>query len=153
LVFLPARVLDEAGIQAPTALGPAQYLGATMLTVGALLAVSCILTFVWIGKGTPAPFDPPQRLVVRGPYRLMRNPMYVGAGLALLGGAVYFGSAGVAVYAAGFLLVADFLVRWYEEPTLRRTFGAEYAAYCATTPRWFPRRTRRPRSMGRQGSH
>jgi protein-S-isoprenylcysteine O-methyltransferase Ste14 len=105
-----------------------------------LLALACILTFVFAGKGTPAPFDPPRRLVVRGPYRFVRNPMYLGAGLALTGAALFYQSIPMAGYAGAFLLITHFFVILYEEPTLRRTFGTDYAAYCRQTGRWWPKR-------------
>ena len=107
---------------------------------GAAIAVWCVLTFVFIGRGTPAPFDPPRRLVVRGPYGIVRNPMYVGAGLALAGAALFYESVALLGYAGllGFITHA-FVVR-YEEPTLRRTFGTDYEGYCKHVGRWWPRR-------------
>jgi protein-S-isoprenylcysteine O-methyltransferase Ste14 len=139
LVFLPARVLERAGVRPPAALGPAQMMGLALGATGALLALACILTFVAIGKGTPAPFDPPRKLVVAGPYRVMRNPMYAGAGLALAGAAIYTGSWGLFAYALGFLIAAHLFVVGYEEPHLRRRFGADYESYAASTSRWLPR--------------
>ena len=140
LVFLPAQVIARSGIAAPAQFGVAQILGVVLTAAGAILAVSCIVTFALIGRGTPAPFDPPRRLVVRGPYRFVRNPMYVGAGAALLGAALYYESLQLALYAAGFLLVMELFVRLYEEPTLRKTFGSEYDDYCRRVGRWWPRR-------------
>ena len=105
---------------------------------GAALALWCIGTFALVGKGTPAPFDPPRRLVVRGPYRMIRNPMYLGAGLALASAALFYQSAPVAAYAALFWLATHLFVVAYEEPTLRRTFGAEYEEYCRRVRRWWP---------------
>ena len=107
-------------------------------TAGAAVALWCILTFAFIGRGTPAPFDPPRRLVIKGPYRFVRNPMYVGAGLALAGAALYYESWPVLVYAGLFLLLTHFFVVLYEEPTLRQTFGPEYEAYCHRVRRWWP---------------
>jgi protein-S-isoprenylcysteine O-methyltransferase Ste14 len=140
LVFLPARVIAWSGIAAPARVGVAQILGGLLAAAGAILAVSCIVTFAIIGRGTPAPFDPPRRLVVRGPYRFLRNPMYVGAGAALLGAALYYESLQLALYAAGFMLVMELFVRLYEEPILRKTFGPEYDDYCLRVGRWWPRR-------------
>lgn len=141
LVFLPARVLTWSGIAAPGRVGVLQLLGGAMAVAGAVLAVSCILTFAFIGRGTPAPFDPPRRLVVRGPYRFVRNPMYIGAGAAVLGAALYYESLPLVGYVAAFLLVTHLFVRAYEEPVLRRSFGDEYEQYCRRVGRWWPRRT------------
>ncbi len=140
LVFLPARIIAWWGIAAPAQFGVVQALGVLLAGAGATLAVSCILTFVFSGRGTPAPFDPPRRLVVSGPYRLLRNPMYLGAGAALLGAALYYESLPLVAYAFGFLLVMELFVRLYEEPTLRETFGREYEDYCVRVGRWWPHR-------------
>lgn len=140
LVFLPARILSSAGIIQPPAIGPPQVAGIVLGAAGAALALTCIFTFAVIGRGTPAPFDPPRRLVVRGPYRRIRNPMYAGAGLALAGAAAFYQSAALLGYAAAFLLLLHMFVVLYEEPTLRRTFGNEYEAYCRQAGRWWPAR-------------
>ena len=103
------------------------------------LALWCVLTFALVGRGTPAPFDPPRRLVVRGPYRFVRNPMYIGAAIALAGAALFYRSLPLLGYLALFLLVTHLFVCVYEEPTLRRAFGAEYEAYCRRVRRWWPR--------------
>src|SRR5256885_2858729 len=92
LVFLPGRVLEWSGVRRPAALGLTQVVGLAVVVLGVALALWCILTFVFVGRGTPAPFDPPRRLVVRGPYRYVRNPVYIGAGLALAGAALFYGS-------------------------------------------------------------
>ncbi|HEV8357768.1 MAG TPA: isoprenylcysteine carboxylmethyltransferase family protein [Gemmatimonadales bacterium] len=143
LVFLPTRVLEWSGIRPPPAMALPQVAGFVVGLAGAVLAVSCILTFALVGKGTPAPFDPPRRLVTAGPYRYLRNPMYLGAGLALLGAALYYRSVALLAYVAAFLLVAHVFVVSYEEPTLRRLFGPAYESYCGQTGRWLPGKTRR----------
>ena len=116
-----------------------QVAGMLLGACGAAFALTCVLTFARVGKGTPAPFDPPRRLVDRGPYRLVRNPMYVGAGLALLGAALFYQSVALVAYAGVFLIVAHLFVVLYEEPTLRRTFGNDYEAYCRRVGRWWPK--------------
>src|SRR5204863_672998 len=100
-----------------------------MVTIGTAIALWCVFTFVFIGKGTPAPFDPPRRLVIRGPYRFVRNPMYIGAGLALAGAAIFYESWPLLGYVGFFFLATHLFVVSYEEPALRRTFGQEYEAY------------------------
>jgi protein-S-isoprenylcysteine O-methyltransferase Ste14 len=140
LIFLPGRILSAAGIVGPPTIGPPQVAGAIVGAAGAALALACIVSFVFVGKGTPAPFDPPRRLVIRGPYRLVRNPMYIGAGLALAGAALFYRSLSLLAYTAVFLLVTHGFVVLYEEPTLRRSFDRDYAAYCRTTGRWWPKR-------------
>jgi protein-S-isoprenylcysteine O-methyltransferase Ste14 len=139
LIFLPARVLSSAGIVRPATIGVAQVAGMVLGTAGALFALWCILSFVFIGRGTPAPFDPPRRLVIRGPYRFVRNPMYIGAGFALAGAALFYQSAALLGYIGLLFLITHTLVVVYEEPTLRRMFGNDYEAYCARTGRWWPR--------------
>jgi protein-S-isoprenylcysteine O-methyltransferase Ste14 len=140
LVFLPARLLSWSGVTTPPALGVGPAAGMLVAAMGAALALWCIFTFALLGKGTPAPFDPPGRLVVRGPYRFVRNPMYVGAVMALAGAALFYGSVALAAYAGAFFLLTHAFVTWYEEPTLRATFGPEYDRYCSRVRRWWPRR-------------
>lgn len=139
LIYLPARVLAWAGVARPALMGWPQLSGLILGSVGVVLALSCVFAFAFIGKGTPAPFDPPRRLVIRGPYRFLRNPMYLGAGVALAGAALFYQSLALLAFTALFLLVAHFFVILYEEPTLRRSFGPGYADYCHHVHRWLPR--------------
>jgi protein-S-isoprenylcysteine O-methyltransferase Ste14 len=88
-----------------------------------------VFTFVFIGKGTPAPFDPPTKLVIRGPYRFVRNPMYIGAGMTLAGAALFYESLSIFIYTCLFFLITHLFVVLYEEPTLRRTFGDEWSEW------------------------
>lgn len=138
LVFVPARLLPRSGVARPETIGALQVVGMLIVVAGGAIALWCILTFAIVGKGTPAPFDPPRRLVVRGPYSVVRNPMYIGAGLALGGAALFYGSFALLSYAVAFFLVTHCFVVLYEEPALRRTFGTEYEAYCRQVRRWRP---------------
>jgi protein-S-isoprenylcysteine O-methyltransferase Ste14 len=138
IIFLPERILSSTRIIRPAAIGAWQVAGMFLGALGAALAITCIFTFVFAGGGTPAPFDPPRRLVVQGPYRLVRNPMYLGAGLALSGAALFYQSIPLLGYAAVFLLMTHMFVVLYEEPTMRRTFDRDYEAYCRRVGRWWP---------------
>src|SRR3954469_16590475 len=104
LLWVPWRILGSTGFVQPAQLGLVEFAGAALAACGVSLALWCIGTFVMRGQGTPAPFDPPRRLVVRGPYRFVRNPMYLGATLGLAGAAVCFRSWALFAYAVGFLL-------------------------------------------------
>ena len=138
LVYVPARILSRFGVARPEGLGLWQISGVTVGAAGAAVALWCIYTFATAGRGTPAPFDPPRRLVTEGPYRFVRNPMYLGAALALTGAALFYGSWALLLYPALFLLATHLFVVWYEEPALRQAFGREYAAYCGGVGRWRP---------------
>jgi protein-S-isoprenylcysteine O-methyltransferase Ste14 len=110
-----------------------------IIAAGAAIAVWCIFTFAFVGHGTPAPLDPPRQLVIRGPYRFVRNPMYIGAGMTLAGAALFYGPLSILIYAGVFFVATNLFVVLYEERTLRRTFGSDYEAYCRRVRRWLPR--------------
>jgi protein-S-isoprenylcysteine O-methyltransferase Ste14 len=139
LIYLPDRLLSWSGIVRPATIEVPQVAGMIIGAAGAAVALWCIFTFAMIGRGAPAPFDPPRRLVIRGPYRFVRNPMYIGAGLALASAALFYESLPLLGYAGLFFLATHVFVMGYEEPTLRRTFGQEYEAYCRQVGRWWPR--------------
>ena len=113
--------------------------GIALLAAGGALALACITTFVTRGEGTPAPFDPPRKFVAAGPYKIVRNPMYIGGWLVLLGYGLYEHSLAIVLFALPWLLLAHLFVILYEEPHLRATFGAPYDAYCRSVRRWLPR--------------
>jgi protein-S-isoprenylcysteine O-methyltransferase Ste14 len=139
LVYVPASLLARVGIATPPDHGLSQLLGAVFAGAGAVLALWCVFTFASRGRGTPAPFDPPRLLVVVGPYRHVRNPMYIGAVGALLGAALYWTSASLLVYALAFAGCSHLFVVVFEEPVLKRTFGHAYEEYCRNVGRWWPR--------------
>jgi protein-S-isoprenylcysteine O-methyltransferase Ste14 len=118
---------------------PVRVLGGILLLAGLIALVRAFVRFVVEGLGTPAPVAAPEHLVVGGVYRYVRNPMYVAVLAAIVGQALLLGRLGLLLYAgAAWLLVAAF-VRWYEEPTLTRRFGADYEAYRLAVPAWWPR--------------
>jgi protein-S-isoprenylcysteine O-methyltransferase Ste14 len=118
---------------------PVRVLGAILLVAGLIALVGAFVRFVMEGFGTPAPVAAPERLVVGGVYRYVRNPMYVAVLAAIVGQALLLGQLGLLLYAAGAWLVVAAFVRFYEEPTLTRRFGAEYEAYRRAVPAWLPR--------------
>jgi protein-S-isoprenylcysteine O-methyltransferase Ste14 len=115
-----------------------RFIGLIPIVLGALLYLWCAWDFTFKGKGTPAPFDPPKEMVVKGPYRYVRNPMYVAALLVLIGEAILFESALILVFAVIVFSFFHLWVSFYEEPTLRRKFGASYEKYCLKVRRWIP---------------
>ena len=116
-----------------------RWLGAALI-VGALpIFFDFVQRFVREGEGTPAPIAPTRRLVVGGSFRYVRNPGYIAVVSLLVGQALLFGSVAVLLYALMVALCFHIFVVAYEEPTLRRQFGAEYEAYCRTVRRWLPR--------------
>ena len=110
------------------------------LILGFSILLRCIWDFAVLGGGTLAPVDPPKDLVVRGLYRYVRNPMYVGVLLILFSEAWLFDSRALLFYAGGAFVVVHSFVLIYEEPHLRRKFGDAYVSYCATVHRWLPKR-------------
>lgn len=100
---------------------------------------ACQSDFMTIGRGTPAPIDPPRRLVVAGLYRFVRNPMYLSVGLLLVGEVIVSASVTLAAYTAVVFACWHLFVLLYEEPTLERMFGDEFRAYRSRVPRWVPR--------------
>ena len=133
-VYLPLR-LAQGG--QPVA-GPMLVLAFILLALGATTYVWCVWDFATFGRGTPAPIDAPKRLVVRGLYRYVRNPMYVGVLTVILSWAVLFQSTQVFVYAISIGICFHLFVVLYEERHLARLFGAEYREYCASVGRWLP---------------
>ena len=138
---LAARNLDYSmGGPLPAMLRPA---GLVLLSLGAVLAATCVGLFIGPGRGTPAPFDPPREFVASGPYRWTRNPMYLGAAAVLLGLGLWWQSPGAASLSAVLLILAHGFVLLVEEPSLTRRFGESYLEYRSRVPRWIPRRPRR----------
>ncbi|MGJ6124900.1 isoprenylcysteine carboxylmethyltransferase family protein [Mycolicibacterium sp. Y3] len=115
-----------------------RMVAAAMIFVGLVPLVSAFVEFVKAG-GTPSPSAAPDQLVVSGFNRYVRNPMYVGVLLIILGQSVLFSSLGLVVYAAVFWAAVAAFVRWYEEPTLSRRFGDAYDSYRRAVPAWRPR--------------
>lgn len=118
---------------------PARILGAVLVAMGLIVIVSAFARFVTEGIGTPAPAAPPQRLVIGGLYRYVRNPMYVALLSAVIGQALLLGKPALLVYAAVVFATVYSFVRLYEEPVLAGQFGADYDTYRQSVPGWLPR--------------
>ena len=119
--------------------GVLTWIGAVAFARGAAIYFRCSWEFAARGLGTPAPMAPTRFLVTTALHRYVRNPMYIGVALAILGEAALFRSVHVAEYAGIMLLVAHVFVVFYEEPTLQRQFGESYEEYRRKVPRWIPR--------------
>ncbi|MCM3877243.1 MAG: isoprenylcysteine carboxylmethyltransferase family protein [Thermoanaerobaculia bacterium] len=126
----------ERGLYLPFWTG---FVGISFFALGAIIVLSCVAFFVVEGRGTPAPFDPPRRFVASGPYRFVRNPMYLGALLVLSGFGLLARSPSVLGLVALAALFAHLFVLFFEEPFLADRFGETYAAYRRVTNRWVPR--------------
>jgi protein-S-isoprenylcysteine O-methyltransferase Ste14 len=137
-VLVPYLLLSSASRSSSASLGPWRLVGLLPLLLGVATYLWSAGSFALVGKGTPAPIDPPKELVVRGPYRYVRNPMYLGVVLVLVGEALVLASPILLRYAALILLACHLFVVYYEEPNLQRRFGESYAHYCRSVSRWLP---------------
>src|SRR5207249_10939605 len=138
-VLVPYLLLTSGFQLFPVEIGALRVLGLPPILMGVVTYLWCAWDFTFTGRGTPAPIDPPKQLVVKGLYRYVRNPMYVGITLILLGEALLFEAAVLFLYAGLLLVCAHLFIVYYEEPTLRRLFGASYESYCKSVSRWTPR--------------
>lgn len=118
------------------------YLAFLLWLVGGTILLWSFWNFLREGRGTPAPVHPPKELVAAGFYRYVRNPMYVGVLAMIIGHFLWFGYWNLIVYATLVFLAFHTFVTFYEEPTLKRMFGASYEDYCKQVPRWIPRITK-----------
>jgi protein-S-isoprenylcysteine O-methyltransferase Ste14 len=125
---------------------PARTVGVVLVGAGLAVLIHSCHRFVVEGGGTPAPAAPPTTLVVHGFYRYVRNPMYLALLALIVGQALLLGRFILLGYAALVWLACHLFVVLYEEPQLRRTFGAAYDRYRADVRRWRPRRPRRSRA-------
>jgi protein-S-isoprenylcysteine O-methyltransferase Ste14/HD superfamily phosphohydrolase YqeK len=147
--FLPYAIGTRA--HALSSVGPGRLLfAAPLLLIGTGIYLWCVWDFATAGHGTPAPIDPPRALVVRGLYRTVRNPMYIGVLLVIAGWLALFRVWALLAYGSGVWLAVHGFVVLVEEPGLRRRFGAAYDVYCRKVRRWLPGRpqqlTRRERA-------
>jgi protein-S-isoprenylcysteine O-methyltransferase Ste14 len=138
--YIPFRIIG--GFSRPGS-EPLTWIGALVLAVGAAIYFRCAWEFAVRGLGTPAPIAPTKYLVTTALHQYVRNPMYIGVALIILGEAALFRSPHLVIYAALMLFTAHTFVVLYEEPTLHRQFGESYDQYRRKVPRWIPRWRRR----------
>jgi len=134
-VLVPWLILTRGG-SAPVA---SFWPGLLLIAVGVGLYFWSVANFARVGRGTPGPWDPPQRVVATGPFRWVRNPMYIAVLMVVGGLGLLFESMAVLVYAVVLAIAFQLFVVFYEEPTLRDLFGPDYDDYRRTVPRWLPR--------------
>ena len=139
-VLIPYLIVSRTGATFPDAWTPLNILALVPMLVGAGILLRCIWDFAAKGRGTLAPVDPPRELVVQGLFCQVRNPMYLGVLLLLLGEALFFRSAGLLQYSAAWFFIVNLVVLFYEEPALRRRFGESYQHHTRLVHRWVPSR-------------
>jgi len=135
--YVPWRFFGLAQVQLHLG-DPLHLLGLVCIGLGVGLLVACVWEFARSGRGTLAPLDPPSQLVVRGLYRYVRNPMYLSVTTIVLGELLLTQSLGLLTYWVIWFAAVNLFVIGYEEPTLRRQFGASYERYTQTVHRWIP---------------
>ena len=133
------RMISDWEQRAPFFSIPAtRAVGWLLIAAGVALVLEAFLRFAIDGLGTPAPIAPPQHLVIRGSYHVVRNPMYLAVVAIILGQALVLGDINLVWYAALVFAVMHLFVIAYEEPTLKATFGSDYVDYCRRVGRWIP---------------
>lgn len=138
-VYVPWVILNRNGsLPAPVA-----WYALPVIVAGVALYFWCVWEFAAIGRGTPGLWDAPRQVIAAGPYRWVRNPIYISAFLIVAGEAWLFGSLAVLLYAIGLVIACHLFIVGYEEPRLRRRFGESYEAYLHTVSRWIPHRPAR----------
>lgn len=138
LFYIPLKILHSP-INIGVNLFFLRYCAPFFWVIGAFLSLWCVWVFFSKGKGTPAPIDPPENLVVSGPYRYSRNPMYTGILSILFGHIIWFESFSLTMYFSALWVMFHLFIVNYEEPHLTEKFGESYKNYLKRVPRWIPR--------------
>jgi protein-S-isoprenylcysteine O-methyltransferase Ste14 len=136
-ILVPYRIVSRGGLARADVARLA--IAAPLAAVGAAIYLWCLWDFAVTGRGTPAPIDPPKTLVVRGLYRYVRNPMYLGVLAIIAAWNLAFRTTVLLAYSLAVVVAFHLFVRLFEEPLLRHRFGATYESYLRTVPRWIPR--------------
>ena len=135
-VYIPWRFF---GVRYASVEGIGGVIGWLLVLIGAVLLLASIVEFARRGKGTLSPVDPPKRLVVSGPYRWVRNPMYAGVVFMLVGQSLFTSGLGLVVYVAVLFGIVDVFITLHEEPYLEHMFGDSFREYKRNVRRWMPR--------------
>jgi protein-S-isoprenylcysteine O-methyltransferase Ste14 len=122
---------------------PLRTAGPVLIAAGALALLHAFARFVTEGSGTPAPAAPTRQLVIGGLYRYVRNPMYLAVLAIIAGQALLLSRPVLLAYTAAVGAAVGAFARWHEEPTLARSYGAQYESYRREVPAWWPRRPAR----------
>lgn len=139
--YIPYRIIADRHESFAVARGlPPQLVSVTLFAIGGAIYFWCLWDFAVTGRGTPNIIDAPRRLVVKGLYRYVRNPMYIGVLLVILGWAALYESLVVAQYALLMFVIFNVVIFFIEEPMLRGRFGEAYEGYCKAVRRWIPGR-------------
>ena len=140
--FAPSQFIDlNAELDWPVwRTRPTQAVGVLMIVGGVGLMLYCTGLFAKVGRGTPIPAAPPENLVIQGPFRYSRNPIYVADVAVWFGIFLLEGHAALLLYAVIATIVVELVIVLWEEPDLKRRFGSEYDAYRKKVPRWLPLR-------------
>ena len=137
-VFIPMKLLSSNLKFLAVDISPFNYFGLASIALGAIINLKCYWDLIFTGLGTPDPLIPTERLVVRGVYKYIRNPVYIGLFLILLGESIFFTSIVLLAYSFLWFLILSLVVIFIEEPSCRRRFGESYNDYLKSVPRWIP---------------
>jgi protein-S-isoprenylcysteine O-methyltransferase Ste14 len=136
---IPRGIMDWDFHLFPLEIGVFRYIGLAPIILGIVMMMGFIWVWILSGTGSILQLDLPKELIVRGSYRFVRNPMYVGFFLILFGEILLFKSSTLLLYLLTFFLFLHMLVVFVEEPMLKHKFGESYEQYCKLVPRWVPR--------------
>ena len=137
-IGIPYKIISSPNHLLLFDIGELRYFGIISIAVGTIIYFWCSLCFVLIGKGTPIHSMPPQKLVVTGLYRFVRNPMYIGAFFILAGEVLLFQSQDLLAYFLLIFAIINVQVLAVEEPRLSDLFGGSYKHYRTSVRRWIP---------------
>jgi protein-S-isoprenylcysteine O-methyltransferase Ste14 len=152
-VAVPFWIIDWDFHLFPLEIGAFRFIGLAPIILGIVTVMGFIWGWISSGTGSPLQFDMPKELIVRGSYRFVRNPMYVGFFLILFGEILFFKSSALLLYLLAVILLFHTIVVFIEEPMLRLQFGDSYERYCKSVPRWIPRLKAFRRNISSKGEH